>query len=227
MPRDAENLPVPVDGLLKVRKTEVAYVDGGNEVVLDDWHDERLGHRELGHEWTGRTIFEVRKTISSRSSSQTSGSFATPASASTSAEGNEKKGSTEEDELFPDMDQMRKEAAAEDDAAEPVCEECEETPNDEECEAIADAPLEEPKDEVGIARMKTEAQSLQHQLTHKPNNPFCDACKRGKMTDVRRFKNNSKRGYKEWGQLVTCDHVISETHAMHGLFGGGEKTPWL
>ena len=80
--------------------------------MLDEWHDERLGHRELGHEWTGRTIFEVRKTIPSSCSSQTSDPIATPASASTSAEGNDKEGSTEEGELFPDMDQMRKEAAA-------------------------------------------------------------------------------------------------------------------
>ena len=58
---------------------------------------------------------------------------------------------------------------------------------------MVDDPLAEPEDEVGEARMRKEAQSMHHQLTHKPNKPFCDACMRGQMTDVRRFKNNSKR----------------------------------
>eukprot|EP00972_Heterocapsa_arctica_P079291 11687743-Heterocapsa_arctica.AAC.1 len=35
---------------------------------------------------------------------------------------------------------------------------------------------------------KDDAMSLEHMLNHKPSNPNCDACMRGKMRDNRKFK---------------------------------------
>eukprot|EP00972_Heterocapsa_arctica_P066685 9840602-Heterocapsa_arctica.AAC.2 len=35
---------------------------------------------------------------------------------------------------------------------------------------------------------KDDALSLEHMLNHKPSNPICDACMRGKMRDCRKFK---------------------------------------
>eukprot|EP00972_Heterocapsa_arctica_P082907 12216837-Heterocapsa_arctica.AAC.1 len=35
--------------------------------------------------------------------------------------------------------------------------------------------------------LKTYAQSLSHMLTHKPANPYCDACCRGKMRDAKKM----------------------------------------
>ena len=51
----------PSNVTLRRRKTDVTYVDGGIEVVLHNWRDESLAHRELNHSWTGRTIFEVQR----------------------------------------------------------------------------------------------------------------------------------------------------------------------
>eukprot|EP00972_Heterocapsa_arctica_P112955 16434634-Heterocapsa_arctica.AAC.1 len=63
------------------------------------------------------------------------------------------------------------------------------------------------------------AVSLEHLLTHKPANPYCDACNRGKMRDAKTFKGAfiATRKPTTWMELVTCDHIVSRT--MEGLTG--------
>eukprot|EP00972_Heterocapsa_arctica_P000478 69589-Heterocapsa_arctica.AAC.1 len=59
--------------------------------------------------------------------------------------------------------------------------------------------------------------SLEHMLNHKPSNPNCDACVRGKMRDNRKFKGAfaASRHPKKYLELVTCDHIVS--HTMEAL----------
>eukprot|EP00972_Heterocapsa_arctica_P085073 12535599-Heterocapsa_arctica.AAC.1 len=56
-------------------------------------------------------------------------------------------------------------------------------------------------------------------LNHKPSNPNCDACTRGKMRDHKKYKGafaSSRVPKKPW-ELVTCDHLVSLT--MKALTG--------
>eukprot|EP00972_Heterocapsa_arctica_P010221 1500857-Heterocapsa_arctica.AAC.1 len=67
--------------------------------------------------------------------------------------------------------------------------------------------------------MKAYALSREHLLTHKPANPYCDACNRGQMRDAKKFHGAFKvsRNPTKFMELVTCDHIISKS--MEGLTG--------
>ncbi len=41
--------------------------------------------------------------------------------------------------------------------------------------------------------LKKEATSLRHLLLHKPKNPYCEACTRGKMRETKSFAGSYKR----------------------------------
>ena len=55
--------------------------------------------------------------------------------------------------------------------------------------------------------LKADALSPRHLLTHKPKNPYCDSCVRGKMLNIKKFKGsfNRTRQPTEQFQLVTGD----------------------
>eukprot|EP00972_Heterocapsa_arctica_P061844 9118191-Heterocapsa_arctica.AAC.1 len=61
--------------------------------------------------------------------------------------------------------------------------------------------------------------SLEHMLNHKPANPNCDACLRGKMRDKRKLVGSFAvhRHPTEFLELVTCDYIVSRT--MESLNG--------
>ena len=69
------------------------------------------------------------------------------------------------------------------------------------------------------SRLRREAQSLKHKLTHKPKNPFCDACNRAKMRRGKRFTGSYNRKPEAWGWCITCDHIVSKEDNMLGIRG--------
>ena len=49
------------------------------------------------------------------------------------------------------------------------------------------------------SRLKDEAKSIVHQLTHTPKNPFCGACQRGKMRERYSRRGAFKHTLQKWG----------------------------
>eukprot|EP00972_Heterocapsa_arctica_P098872 14588977-Heterocapsa_arctica.AAC.1 len=66
---------------------------------------------------------------------------------------------------------------------------------------------------------KDDAMSLEHMPNHKPSNPNCDACARGKMRDCRKFRGAfaASGKLKKYLEHVTCDHIVS--HTIQALTG--------
>ena len=56
--------------------------------------------------------------------------------------------------------------------------------------------------------LKLEAGQLAHLLTHKPANPHCESCMRGKLRHVPHRAGAFKRPVESWGDLITCDHMV-------------------
>ena len=75
--------------------------------------------------------------------------------------------------------------------------------------------------EEGRRNLRMEAKSLHHLLTHRPHNPYCDACNRGKMRDRKRFKGAfaASRAPTKWLELVTVDHLVAQEGRMEGITG--------
>ena len=67
--------------------------------------------------------------------------------------------------------------------------------------------------------LRQEATSLNHLLRHKPRNPYCEACVRGKMKGHRKFKGSFKNSASFWGQHLTADHITSQKENMLGVTG--------
>ena len=84
-------------------------------------------------------------------------------------------------------------------------------------------PLGEPLGDETTARrdLKEEATSLRHLLTHLPKNPHCVSCQQAKMRQRYSFKGAFKRDMAQFGEIVTCDHVVAPAMRMQGM--GGEK----
>jgi hypothetical protein len=80
---------------------------------------------------------------------------------------------------------------------------------------------ENPEEERKIRNLRDEAQSIQHLLTHKPANKYCDACNLGKMRNVKLFAGsfNKSRNPTEWLDIVTADHLVAKNGSMEGLTG--------
>ena len=91
----------------------------------------------------------------------------------------------------------------------------------------ADAEVEEPEeleeDDPHVpgrqARLKTEASSVLHKLTHLPKNPFCDSCQRGKMKEKYSRRGAFKRNVEKWCEQVTFDHLYSGSERAVGVDG--------
>ena len=56
-------------------------------------------------------------------------------------------------------------------------------------------------------KLKEEAVSMAHLISHRSQNPYCQACVRGK---IRHQKGAFQRELKEWGDVVTLDFVFPE-----------------
>ena len=52
--------------------------------------------------------------------------------------------------------------------------------------------------------LKAEALSVEHQLHHKPKNPYCQACCYGKMKHKRKMKGSFKPCTRRWGGTSHC-----------------------
>ena len=55
-------------------------------------------------------------------------------------------------------------------------------------------------------------------MTHLPKNPYCDACQRAKMENVKPYHQDSARdkGFEKRGE-----HVTNDTMVLHGLGNKG------
>ena len=69
------------------------------------------------------------------------------------------------------------------------------------------APVKVPK-----RKLKEEAVSMAHLISHRFKNPYCQACVRGKMRHLYTKKRAFQRELKEWGDVVTLDFVFPEDH---------------
>ncbi len=100
-------------------------------------------------------------------------------------------------------------------AAEPAADE----PLREEGESASDPRAGEPEGliEVEVERgesryakpgvLKREAKTLDHLMTHRYSNPFCDSCIRAKMRHFKTRKGAFKRKLSKFGDLITFDFV--------------------
>ena len=67
---------------------------------------------------------------------------------------------------------------------------------------------------------KMEAAELAHLLTHKPANPHCEACMRGKLRQVPHRRGAFERPLKQWGDIITMDHMVQrDDEQSNGLNG--------
>ena len=55
--------------------------------------------------------------------------------------------------------------------------------------------------------LKREAKTLDHLMTHRYSNPFCDSCIRAKMRHFKTRKGAFKRKLSKFGDLITFDFV--------------------
>ena len=78
-----------------------------------------------------------------------------------------------------------------------------------------DLPVPPPEGER--IRLKREAESREHKLTHIPKNHYCDACLRGKMKEKYSRGGAFHREMKKWGDLLTLDHLYSGTLRARGI----------
>ncbi|CAE7251308.1 JNK [Symbiodinium sp. CCMP2592] len=77
-----------------------------------------------------------------------------------------------------------------------------------------------PPDEPRARDLREEAKSIRHLMTHLPKNPYCDACQRAKMENVKSFRQDSPRdkGFEKFGEHVTIDTMV-----LHGLGNHGNN----
>ncbi|CAE7710354.1 JNK [Symbiodinium sp. CCMP2592] len=77
-----------------------------------------------------------------------------------------------------------------------------------------------PPDEPRARDLREEAKSIRHLMTHLPKNPYCDACQRAKMENVKSFRQDSPRdkGFEKFGEHVTIDTMV-----LHGLGNRGNN----
>ena len=76
-----------------------------------------------------------------------------------------------------------------------------------------------------ISRLKAEAVSTKHVLTHLPKNPYCESCRlaKAKRTHRRDKKNRADPSVppEHFGAQCTADQVFSATNVSQGV--GGQK----
>ena len=81
-----------------------------------------------------------------------------------------------------------------------------------------------PPDPAVVSRLKAEARSKEHLLTHEPKNPWCPTCQRAKMMkkpSLRKGPPRLLRGHPKFGDEVTMDHFVTRSAISRGY--GGER----
>jgi hypothetical protein len=68
-------------------------------------------------------------------------------------------------------------------------------------------------------KLREEAASLLHLLTHLSKNPYCVSCQRAKMRQRYSHRGAFKREPDQFGEIITCDHVVTPSMRMQGLGG--------
>ena len=67
--------------------------------------------------------------------------------------------------------------------------------------------------------LKKEAKSLEHKLTHRYKQPYCDSCVRVKTKHFKTQRGSYSRQLKRFGDLITFDAV--DTSKVHSVLGKG------
>ena len=77
---------------------------------------------------------------------------------------------------------------------------------------MVEVPLEAAEVQSKEAKLRREAGSLDHLMTHLPKNPFCPSCKGAKMQAAPRRRGATSREDEdapaELVDVVTADHLI-------------------
>ena len=74
-------------------------------------------------------------------------------------------------------------------------------------------------------RLKEEAVSVRHLLTHLPKNPYCPACQAGKLVKVHhRRKVPEEEVDLPFGEKCTADTLYAHGERSQGRYG--ENTRW-
>ena len=91
---------------------------------------------------------------------------------------------------------------------------------------MEDIAAEEEADRIlpaGAGRsLREAAASLFHQLRHKPNNPYCDTCRRARLRLTRKCTGSFKRDATYWGYRVFGDHIVVLDEMRKGLDGSSD-----
>ena len=67
--------------------------------------------------------------------------------------------------------------------------------------------------------LHVEANSLCPRFYHRPKKPFCEACRRAKMKEKRKYAGSYRKTRTQWRQLATGDHIVSKQDHIFGLDG--------
>ena len=80
-------------------------------------------------------------------------------------------------------------------------------------------PYSVPKVKRDEASLRAEAASTEHQLTHRPKNPFCPICQRAKMyaPQARKTGGSSTIYSKAFADHITVDHIITADAKDYGF----------
>ena len=84
-----------------------------------------------------------------------------------------------------------------------------------------DPDLDQEEPESKVDRLRKEAKSINHMLTHHPKNPFCTICRYSKAQaqPARRIRLEHKRAFRKFGECVTADHAVLGKYDTRGLDG--------
>ena len=91
---------------------------------------------------------------------------------------------------------------------------------EEEVQADSDVePYSVPRAKKDEASLRAEAVSAEHQLTHRPKNPYCPVCQRAKMyaPQARKTGGSSTIYSKAFGDHITVDHIITADAKDYGF----------
>ena len=68
-------------------------------------------------------------------------------------------------------------------------------------------------------RLRAEAKSVQHLMTHRPKNPYCPVCQRAKMMapHARKLGGSSTIKSEKYGDHLTIDHIITRDLRDYGF----------
>ena len=76
-----------------------------------------------------------------------------------------------------------------------------------------------PEEMAARTDLRAAAKHPSHLLTHLPKNPYCQTCQLAKMCNQYTKRGAFKRQPKKFGDLVTCDHMVTRALRMQGCLG--------